>query len=111
VSSTTQKSRLISITEGTGTQTYPPTQFAWDNNTNSVNLTPSLGGDPQKDNTSWTQGDFVGDGTCQMARMRDNVIKVYRVNDFNNPIITFTSSSGNFDATQDVWLQGDFSGD
>src|SRR5947207_3907010 len=110
VSANTGKSRLISITEGTGTQTYPPTVFTWDNDPNSIMVRSSLAADTQSLN-NWVQGDFDGDGLCDTARASGNKIQIYKVG-INGLVATgsFTSSQ-TFDSTTDTWLQSDFDGD
>ena len=42
VSANTQKSRLISITESSATDSYPPTTFTWDSDPNTLNYSASL---------------------------------------------------------------------
>jgi RHS repeat-associated protein len=110
VSPTTKKSRLISIQESSATGSYQPTVFTWDRNTNSATLAPSLAAGAQNDLTEWQQGDFDGDGLVDMARMRNGVITIYKIQSGTLVASGSFTTSQNFNST-DVWVQGDFSSD
>ncbi len=114
VSANTGKSRLISITEGNGAGlTFPPTTFTWDHDPNTLNYTQSTVSGVLDNNHSLAQGDFTGDGICDVVKARgaNNTLQIYQIQ--NGQLVTGGSytSSQNFATTGDTWLQGDFNGD
>jgi RHS repeat-associated protein len=109
--SNTLRSRLSKITEGTGVAgaEYPPTVFTWDTDPATLNLTPALAYGDQYSNGHWLQGDFNGDGICDVAKSQGTTIQIYRIQ--NGTLVAAGSiSTANPDPT-DTWMQGDFNGD
>jgi RHS repeat-associated protein len=114
VSGNTGKSRLVSITEGNGAgRTFPPTVFTWDSGSSTLGFTGTLVANALDNDHNLVQGDFDGDGVCDIAKARgsDNVLQVYKIqNGTIAPAGSFQSTQ-NLGNSNDTWLQGDFNGD
>jgi RHS repeat-associated protein len=114
VSANTGKSRLISITEGNGAGlTFPPTLFTWDSGSSTLGFSGSLVENAMDNDHNLVQGDFDGDGICDIAKARgvDNVLQVYKIQNGNVVPAGSYASDQHFQSPYDTWLQGDFNGD
>ena len=114
VSANTGKSRLISITEGNGAGlTFPPTLFTWDSGSSTLDFSGSLRVNAMDNDHNLVQGDFDGDGSCDIAKAigSSSTLQVYKI--VNGGLVAGGSytSTQNFANSSDTWLQGDFSGD
>jgi virulence plasmid B protein/VCBS repeat protein len=114
VSANTGKSRLISITEGNGAGlTFPPTVFTWDTGASTLDFSGTLVPNALDNDHNLVQGDFDGDGTCDIAKAigATKVLQVYKIVGGGLVAGGSYTSTQNFANSTDTWLQGDFSGD
>lgn len=114
VSANTGKSRLISITEGNGAGlTFPPTVFTWDSDSSTLDFSGSLVPNAVDNDHNLVQGDFDGDGSCDIAKAigATHVLQVYKIVGGGLVAGGSYTSTQNFANSTDTWLQGDFNGD